>query len=87
MIEIVGLIIGMVLVAFVSLRVGKVLPNELSLVPLLIMLVMDGMLVYGFKEFAQIENKQIAFAIMGATLCKVLFLVLTLPKESYEFNK
>ena len=87
MIEIVGLIIGMVLVAFVSLRVGKVLPQEMALVPLLIMLVMDGVLVYGFKEFAQIENKQIAFAIMGATLCKVLFLILTLPKESYEFNK
>ena len=87
MIEIVGLIVGMVLVAFVSLRVGKMLPKELSLVPLLIMLVMDGILVYGFKEFSQIENKQIAFAIMGATLCKVLFLILTLPKESYEFNK
>ena len=82
--EIVGLIIGMVLIAYVSLRVGKMLPKELSLVPLLIMLIMDGMLVYGFKEFTQIENKQIAFAIMGATLCKVLFLVLTLPKESYE---
>ncbi len=87
MIEIVGLIVGMVAIAYVSLRVGKVLPKELSLVPLLIMLIMDGMLVYGFKEFSQIENKQIAFAIMGATLCKVLFLVLTLPKESYEFNK
>ena len=84
MIQIVGLIIGMVAVAFVSLRVGKTLPKELSLVPLLIMLIMDGMLVYGFKEFTQIENKQIAFAIMGATLCKVLFLVLTLPKDSYE---
>ena len=82
--EIVGLIVGMVLIAYVSLRVGKMLPKELSLVPLLIMLIMDGMLVYGFKEFTQIENKQIAFAIMGATLCKVLFLVLTLPKESYE---
>lgn len=82
--EIVGLITGMVLIAYVSLRVGKMLPKELSLVPLLIMLAMDGMLVYGFKEFAQMENKQIAFAIMGATLCKVLFLVLTLPKESYE---
>ena len=59
----------------------------MALVPLLIMLVMDGMLVYGLKEFAQMENKQIAFAIMGATMVKVLFLVLTLPKESYEFNK
>ena len=85
--EIVGLIIGMVLIAFVSLRIGKILPQEMALVPLLIMLVMDGVLVYGFKEFAQMENKQIAFAIMGATMCKVLFLVLTLPKESYEFNK
>ena len=85
--EIVGLIIGMVLIAYVSLRIGKILPQEMALVPLLIMLVMDGMLVYGFKEFAQMENKQIAFAIMGATMCKVLFLVLTLPKESYEFNK
>ena len=85
--EIVGLIIGMVLIAYVSLRIGKILPQEMALVPLLIMLVMDGMLVYGFKEFAQMENKQIAFAIMGATMVKVLFLVLTLPKESYEFNK
>ena len=85
--EIVGLIIGMVLIAYVSLRIGKILPQEMALVPLLIMLVMDGMLVYGFKEFAQMENKHIAFAIMGATMCKVLFLVLTLPKESYEFNK
>lgn len=82
--EILGLIIGMVLIAYVSLRVGKMLPKELSLVPLLIMLIMDGMLVYGFKEFVQMENKQIAFSIMAATMCKVLFLVLTLPKESYE---
>lgn len=85
--EILGLVIGMVLIAYVSLRIGKILPQEMALVPLLIMLVMDGMLVYGFKEFAQMENKQIAFAIMGATMVKVLFLVLTLPKESYEFNK
>ncbi len=82
--EIVGLIVGMVAIAFVSLRIGKILPQEMALVPLLIMLVMDGMLVYGFKEFAQMENKQIAFAIMGATMVKVLFLVLTLPKESYD---
>jgi len=82
--EIVGLIIGMVAIAFVSLRIGKILPQEMALVPLLVMLIMDGMLVYGFKEFAQMENKQIAFAIMGATMVKVLFLVLTLPKESYD---
>tara|TARA_B100000780_G_scaffold261257_1_gene213595 strand:- start:4275 stop:4520 length:246 start_codon:yes stop_codon:yes gene_type:complete len=78
--EILGLIIGMVVVAFISLRVGKILPQEMALVPLLIMLILDGMLVYGFKEFVQMENKQIAFAIMGATMVKVLFLVLTLPK-------
>ena len=78
--EILGLIIGMVVVAFISLRVGKILPQEMALVPLLIMLILDGMLVYGFKEFVQMENKQIAFAIMAATMVKVLFLVLTLPK-------
>ena len=82
--EIVGLVVGMVAIAFVSLRIGKILPQEMALVPLLVMLIMDGMLVYGFKEFAQMENKQIAFAIMGATMVKVLFLVLTLPKESYD---
>ena len=81
MIEIVGLIVGMVLVAFVSLRIGKMLPQEMALVPLILMLIMDGVLVYGFKEFAQMENKNIAFAIMGATMVKVLFLILTLPKE------
>ena len=85
--EIVGLIVGMVAIAFISLRIGKMLPQEMALVPLIIMLIMDGMLVFSMKEFFQIENKQIAFAIMGATLCKVLFLVLTLPKDSYEFNK
>jgi hypothetical protein len=79
--EIVGLIIGMVAIAFVSLRIGKILPQEMALVPLILMLIMDGVLVYGFKEFAQIENKQIAFSIMSATMVKVLFLVLTLPKE------
>lgn len=78
--EILGLIIGMVVVAFISLRVGKILPQEMALVPLLIMLILDGMLVYGFKEFVQMENKQIAFSIMAATMVKVLFLVLTLPK-------
>ena len=78
--EILGLIIGMVVVAFISLRVGKILPQEMVLVPLLIMLILDGMLVYGFKEFVQMENKQIAFAIMAATMVKVLFLVSTLPK-------
>ena len=84
--EIVGLIIGMVAIAFVSLRIGKMLPQEMALTPLLIMLIMDGMLVYGFKEFAQMENKNIAFAIMGATMVKVLFLVLTLPKEVNNGN-
>ena len=79
--EIVGLIIGMVAIAFVSLRIGKMLPQEMALTPLLVMLIMDGMLVYGFKEFAQMENKHIAFSIMAATMVKVLFLVLTLPKE------
>lgn len=79
--EVLFLVVGMVAIAFVSLRIGKMLPSELALVPLIVMLIMDGMLVYGFKEFAQMENKQIAFAIMGATLVKVLFLVLTLPKE------
>ena len=79
--EIVGLIVGMVAIAFISLRIGKMLPQEMALVPLILMLIMDGMLVYGFKEFAQMENKNIAFAIMGATMVKVLFLVLTLPKE------
>jgi len=71
----------MVLIAYVSLRIGKILPQEMALVPLLIMLVMDGLLVYGFKEFVEMENKQIAFSIMAATMCKVLFLVLTLPKD------
>ena len=79
--EIVGLIIGMVAIAFISLRIGKMLPQEMALVPLILMLIMDGVLVYGFKEFAQMENKNIAFAIMGATMVKVLFLILTLPKE------
>ena len=79
--EIVGLIVGMVLIAFVSLRIGKILPQEMALVPLIVMLIMDGMLIFSMKEFTQIENKQIAFAIMGATMVKVLFLVLTLPKE------
>jgi len=79
--EILGLIIGMVVVAFISLRVGKILPQEMALVPLLIMLILDGMLVYGFKEFVQMENKQIAFSIMAATMVKVLFLVLTMPKR------
>ena len=82
--EIVGLVIGMVLIAYVSLRIGKILPQEMALVPLLIMLVMDGMLVFSLKEFAQMENKHIAFAIMGATMCKVLFLVLTLKDVKYE---
>ena len=84
--EIVGLIVGMVAIAFVSLRIGKILPQEMALVPLLVMLAMDGVLVYGFKEFAQMENKNIAFAIMGATMVKVLFLVLTLPKEVNNGN-
>ena len=78
--EIVGLIVGMVAIAFVSLRIGKMLPSELALVPLIMMLIMDGMLVYGFKEFVEMENEHMAFSIMGATLCKVLFLLLTLPK-------
>ncbi len=83
---IVGLIIGMVLIAFVSLRVGKILPQEMALTPLILMLIMDGMLVFSVKELFQIENKQIAFAIMGATLCKVLFLILTLPKDLNNSN-
>lgn len=85
--EIVVLIIGMVAIAFVSLRIGKILPQEMALVPLLVMLAMDGVLVYGFKEFVEMPNKHIAFAIMSATMVKVLFLILTLPKDSYELNK
>ena len=50
--EIVGLIIGMVAIAFVSLRIGKMLPQEMALTPLLVMLIMDGMLlIFAFKEF------------------------------------
>lgn len=79
--EIVGLIVGMVAIAFVSLRIGKILPQEMALTPLLVMLIMDGVLVYGFKEFVEMPNKHIAFSIMAATMVKVLFLVLTLPKD------
>lgn len=85
--EIVGLIIGMVAIAFVSLRIGKMLPQEMALTPLLVMLIMDGLLIFALKEFTQIENKHIAFSIMAATMVKVLFLVLTLPKDSYGLNK
>ena len=79
--EIVGLIVGMVLIAYVSLRIGKIVPQEMALTPLIIMLMMDGMLIFLMKDFTQIENRPIAFAIMAATMCKVLFLVLTLPKD------
>jgi len=79
--EIVGLIVGMVAIAFVSLRIGKMLPQEMALVPLLVMLAMDGMLIFAMKEFSQMPNKHIAFSIMSATMVKILFLVLTLPKE------
>jgi hypothetical protein len=79
---IIGLIVGMLLIALVSQRIGRLLPQEFAMLPLILMLVMDGMLVYGFKEFADMPNKHIAFSIMGATLVKVVVLILTLPQKN-----
>lgn len=79
--EVLFLVVGMVVIASVSLRIGKMLPSELALVPLIMMLIMDGMLVYGFKEFVEMESRYIAFAIMGATMAKIIFFLLTLTKE------
>lgn len=85
--EVLFLVVGMVAIAFVSLRIGKILPNELALVPLIMMLIMDGMLIYGFKEFAEMENKHIAFSIIAATISKVLILVLLLPNKKIRKQK
>ena len=78
---IIGLIIGMLLIALVSQRIGKILPQEMAMMPLILMLAMDGILIFCLKEFSEIENRQIAVAIMIATLVKVMVLIFTLPKE------
>ena len=77
-----GLIILLVLVGFISIKLGKSLPEELSLLPLIIMLGLDAMCIFGFKEFLSMENKLIAFSIITATILKVIVFVLMMPKEN-----
>tara|TARA_R110002033_G_scaffold3294_1_gene19187 strand:- start:596 stop:865 length:270 start_codon:yes stop_codon:yes gene_type:complete len=77
-----GLIILLVLVGFISIKLGKSLPEELSLLPLIIMLGLDAMCIFGFKEFLGMENKLIAFSIITATILKVIVFVLMMPKEN-----
>jgi len=78
---ILGLIISLLLIGFVSIKLGKLLPTELALLPLIIMLGLDIMCVFGFKEFLGLENRLIAFSIMSATLLKIVLFILMMPKE------
>jgi hypothetical protein len=79
---VVALIISLLLVGFVSIKLGKLLPTELALLPLIVMLGLDIMCVFGFKEFLGLENKLIAFSIMSATLLKIVLFILLMPKEN-----
>lgn len=78
--EVALLVFAMSAVAFTALKIGKIVPQEMALVPLVIMLIMDGMLVFAFKEVTQMANKHIAFSVMAATFVKVIALTLSLPK-------
>lgn len=74
------LILIMLSIAYISSKVGKSLPKELALVPLIIMLMMDGIAIFLFKDLTNTPNKEIAISIMIATLVKVLFLTRKLDK-------
>lgn len=75
------LVFAMSAVAFTALKIGKIVPHEMALLPLVIMLMMDCMLVFAFKEVTQMPNKHIAFSVMAATFVKVIALTLSLPKQ------
>jgi hypothetical protein len=79
---ILGLIISLLLIGFVSVKLGKLLPNELALLPLIIMLGLDVMCIFGFKEFLGMENKLIAFSIITATILKIVMFVFMMPKDN-----
>ena len=76
-----GLIVLLVLVGFISIKLGKSLPEELSLLPLIIMLGLDAVCIFGFKEFLGMENKLIAFSIITATILKVVMFVFMIPNK------
>jgi hypothetical protein len=80
MIESVFLIIVMIVFAIISLKIGKILPREMVLVPLIMMIMMDAISIYIFKEFMGMPNKHISFTIMIATLFKVILLAFTIKE-------
>ena len=73
---IIGLIISMVLIGYVSLKVCNDLPEGFIILPVIIMLGLDILCVFAFKEFLGMENKHIAFSIILATICKVIMFVI-----------
>ncbi len=80
MIESTILIIGMIVSAIVSLKIGRILPKEMSLISLIVMIMIDAILIYIFKELVDMPGKHISFAIMTATLFKVIFLVFNIKE-------
>jgi len=78
---ILGLIMLLLLIGFVSIKLGKLLPNELVLLPLIIMLGLDIMCIFGFKEFLGMENRLISFSIIASTFLKIILFLLLMPKE------
>ena len=78
---IIGLIISMVLIGYVSLKVCNDLPEGFIILPVIIMLGLDILCVFAFKEFLGMENKHIAFSIILATICKVIMFVIMNNKQ------
>ena len=73
---IIGLIISMVLIGYVSIKVCSDLPEGFIILPVIIMLGLDILCVFGFREFLGMEDKSIAFSIVLATIFKVIMFVL-----------
>ena len=78
---IIGLIISMVLIGYVSLKVCSDLPEGFIILPIIIMLGLDILCVFGFREFLGMEDKSIAFSIVLATICKVIMFVIMNNKQ------
>ena len=82
---IIGLIISMVLIGYVSLKVCNDLPEGFIILPVIIMLGLDILCVFGFREFLGMEDKSIAFSIILATICKVImFVIMSSNKDIFS---
>jgi len=69
------LLTSLLLIAYITIKLMKILPKEFAILSLILMPVFDGIVLYYFYKFEDIPKLQIAFIILLATILKtILFL-------------